>query len=64
MENTITLKRTEQGWMAEYSGPMRHEIYNLFQTATIPTAFTALATWQVVQREIQRLNPDCDVVVR
>lgn len=63
MENTITLKKTEQGWLAEYSGPMRAEIFNLFQTATIPTAFTARATWQVVQREIQRLNPDCNVVV-
>ena len=64
MENIITLKKTEQGWMAEYSGPIRADIYHLFDSATLPTTFTARATWQVVQREIQRLNPDCNVIVR
>lgn len=64
MENTITLSKTAQGWMAEYAGPMRQEIFNLFGTATIPTAFTVHATWQVVQRAIQQLNPDCNVIVQ
>jgi hypothetical protein len=64
MENTITLKRTEQGWVAEYSGPIRTHIYNLFRSAEIPTGFTARATHEVVRREIQRLNPDCIVVIR
>ena len=64
MENTITLSRTDQGWMAEYSGPIRQEIFNLFHTAIIPTSFTARANHQVVQREIQRLNPEYNIIVR
>ncbi len=54
----ISLSLTPAGWVAKHSDP---EIYRLFKTDTLPTAFTAAAAPMVVLAEIRRLNPDCDV---
>lgn len=55
--NRIVLFRASQGWMAQYVGPHRAQVMSLFETDTVPTAFTSQARKDVVLREISRLNP-------
>ena len=55
----ITLFKTTDGWMANMSRAANaNEVYGLFGTCTLPTAFTAAAPASEVLAEIQRLNPD------
>ncbi len=63
MENSISLSIGPTGWNAEYFGPHRAKIEELFGSNTIPTAFTAQATWRKVKAEIERLNPGVAVYV-
>lgn len=63
MSNRIRLYRTDREWMAKFDGPHATEIQRLFETDTIPTAFTEKAEASTVQARIQALNPDCQVTV-
>jgi hypothetical protein len=60
MQQTITLYRTPDGWMARHSDPTVKE---LFGTDTLPTAFTAAASAETVIAEISRLNQGCRLIV-
>ena len=54
----ITLYRQPTGWIAKHSNP---EVYRLFGTDELPTAFTAAADPDMVVETIRRLNPNCRV---
>ena len=58
--NTITLYRTPQGFMAQFSDPA---IKRDFGTDVLPTAFTANANPERVRAQIQALNPNARVEV-
>ncbi len=60
---TITLYRDAQGWQARWTGPGAADIRRLFDTDTLPTAYTPRAEGLTVQTEIQRLNPECHVTI-
>ena len=47
------------GWVARFVGD--ENIMKLFNTDTIPTAFTAAADVEVVHSAIQKLNPQHEV---
>ena len=55
MKPTITLSKHSGTWMATFSNPK-------IAAATIP-AYTTRTCAEVVQKAMQRLNPDCIVVV-
>ncbi len=58
----ITLVNTPTGWVAQHcGGELTQEVVRLFGTDTLPTPFTALASYARVKAELQRLNPDCVV---
>jgi len=61
--NKIILRRSDNCWTAEYLGEHRPEIVSLFGTAVLPTAFVARANLKVVRREIEKLNPECEVEI-
>jgi hypothetical protein len=54
--NEIHIHLGQQGWMATYFGPHALKIVDLFDTATIPTAFTACAPLAMVANELERLT--------
>lgn len=56
-QNEILIHLGQQGWLATYEGPHAARIAGLFDTNTIPTAFTASAPIAVVIAEIQSRNP-------
>ena len=56
MKQTITLSQVSGTWMATFSNPK-------FATGTFPTVYTTRTPAEVVQKAIQRLNPDYIVVV-
>ena len=56
--HNIRLSLTPAGWQAKHTDP---EVYRLFKTDTLPTAFTADAAPMTVLAEIRRLNPAADV---
>ena len=56
MKHTITLSQVSSKWMATFSNPK-------IATTTIPTEYTTRTCAEVVQKAMQRLNPDCIVVV-
>ena len=60
MKHTITLSQVSGSWMATFSNP---KIAEATGTDTFPTAYTTRTCAEVVQKAIQRLNPDCIVVV-
>ena len=60
MKHTITLTQHQGAWMATFSNPI---IAAAAGTDTFPTAYTTRTCAEVVQKEIQRLNPECVVVV-
>jgi hypothetical protein len=63
-QTTITLAVKDNQWHATFSeGPDADEMRRLFGTNCIPTAFVSRCRADVVQREIQALNPYCRVVV-
>lgn len=55
--NEILIHLGETGYLATYIGPHSKEIAELFDTCTIPTAFTARAPLATVIAEIAKLNP-------
>jgi hypothetical protein len=57
MSNRILIHLGASGWLATYQGPHARQIIELFDTATIPTAYTSRAPLGTVLREIQNLNP-------
>jgi hypothetical protein len=61
-KNEILIHLGEQGWQATFTGPHAARIEKLFDSNTIPTAFTARAPLATVIAEVQSRNPG--VVVR
>ena len=57
MTNEILIHLGAQGWLATYAGPHSKRIADLFDTCTIPTAFTASAPLAVVIAEVQSRYP-------
>ncbi len=55
--NQIRIHLGPTCWLATYQGPHASLIIELFDTATIPTAYTARASLETVVAELQRLNP-------
>jgi hypothetical protein len=60
MKHTITLSQVSGNWRATFSNP---KIAVATGTDTFPTSYTTRTCAEVVQKAIQRLNPDCIVVV-
>ena len=60
MKHTITLSQVSGNWMATFSNP---KIAAATGADTFPTSYTTRTCAEVVQKAIQRLNPDCSVVV-
>lgn len=60
-DNAIQIHLGPQGWLATYTGPHAAEIADLFDTCTIPTAFTSQAPLPMVIGEIQSRNPGVTV---
>ena len=61
--DSIVLRSSRDGWMAEFYGPHADEVVRLFGTNVLPTAFTSQAEHSVVKAEIDRLNPGIEVVL-
>ena len=59
MKHTITLSQVSGNWIATFSDP---KIAAATGTDTFPTKYTTRTCAEVVQKAIQRLNPDCVVV--
>lgn len=59
MLKLITLRNTPQGWTANYHGDA--EIFDLFGTTELPTAYTARARPGFVLERISALNPQAVV---
>ena len=57
----ITIWSNGESWMATFHGDA--DVIRLFGTDTITTAFLARAEGAKVRREIQELNPDCEVIL-
>lgn len=57
MKNEILIHRGEQGWLATWTGPHAKRIGDLFNTCTLPTAFTSAAPLATVLAEVQARNP-------
>jgi len=62
--NKIRLTRLPTGWVATFSGPHACHVESLFGTATIPTAFGASASLDMVRASIRDLNPGCTIVAK
>jgi len=62
--NEITLFQSGDGWLARYSGPCREEIVRLFETDTIPTAYTRDIDLNVLVRTIKAGHPGYVVTVQ
>lgn len=60
----ITLIHTETGWFARFSGQIAETIQQVFNTDTLPTAFTGSAKAGEVKRDIQIKWPRCVVEVQ
>ena len=60
MKQTITLSQVSNKWMATFSNPRSTKATG---TGTLPTSYTTRTCAEVVQKAIQRLNPDCIVIV-
>jgi len=61
--NRIVLRKTTNGWMADWQGPHSDEVKSLFGTTVLPTCYTARAEPDLVLSAIRKLNPDCAVVL-
>lgn len=59
--NRIRIHLGASGWLATYEGPHAATIIELFDTATIPTAFTREAPLPAVVKRLGELNPGVDV---
>lgn len=59
--NEILIHMGEQGWLATYAGPHAAHIGELFDTCTVPTAFTARAALSTVFAAVAALNPGVTV---
>jgi hypothetical protein len=62
--NKIILRLKSGGWTAESIGTERASIIRLFGSAEIITGFTEQASAERVRQEIQRLNPDYEIMVQ
>lgn len=58
MTNAIQIIEGSAGWMAKFTGPHSAEVFKLFRTCVIPTAFGSSAPRSVVLAEVQKLNPN------
>ena len=57
---TIILKKEVTGWCAQFVNDT--QVIAAFGTDTIPTAFTSSAPFEMVEREIKKLNPHHNVI--
>ena len=60
MKHTITLSQVSNKWFATFSDP---KVAEATGTGTFPTSYTTRTCAEVVQKAMQRLNPDCIVIV-
>ena len=60
MKHTITLSQVSNTWMATFSNP---RIAQAAGTDTFPTVYTTRTCAEVVQKAIQKMNPECTVIV-
>ena len=60
----ITLKRTDNGWTAHFTGEAAETVRFAFGTNVLATAFTAQAPAATVRKEIQAKWPHCVVTVQ
>ena len=60
MKPTITLSKHSGTWMAAFSYPKSAQAAG---AGTFQTTYTIRTCAEVVQKAMQRLNPDCIVVV-
>lgn len=59
-ENVIEIfLNSKTGWLARFVGDRK--VIELFGTDTLPTAFTAQAPVEMVEKAIQKLNPHHEV---
>ena len=65
MKNTITLSQVSGKWKATFSKPKIAASTTRLKAATdtFTTEYTTRTCAEVVQKAMQRLNPDCIVVV-
>lgn len=61
MKNAIKLSLQGGHWMATYLGPAGDQIFSLFGTVTIPTAFNSDASAEDVLSQLQASNPGAQV---
>ena len=57
----ITIQKTATGWTATFHGDL--DVFKLFGTYTLPTAFTAQASAEMVKAELMKKNPGCTIQV-
>lgn len=57
MQNEIHVHLGSQGWLATHFGPHAVEIFDLFGTTTVPTAFTSRAPLASVIETLKVKNP-------
>ncbi len=62
MQNQMIVFAGTDGWTVQYRGPHAERIRHLFQTDLVPTAYTLAKPRAEVVAEIQRLNPDVEVL--
>ena len=63
-EDSIELFRGSDAWYARSIGAEAGKTRELFGTDTLPTAFTAQASPEVVLAEVSKLNPNMRVFLR
>ena len=57
MDNIIYLIEADGTWMAHFAGPHAADIEELFDTTTLPTAFTAKIAYEFVAAQIRENWP-------
>jgi hypothetical protein len=57
--NVISLHFVGKAVMAKYIGPHSESVKLLFDSDTLPTAYTTSTPMDSIIAEISRLNPDC-----
>jgi len=62
--NEVTLFQKDGGWMARYSGPCREDIVYLFETDTLPTAYTKDIDLNTLVRTVKQGHPGYVVTVQ
>ena len=59
---SIILSNTNSGWISDFIGDQ--EIFSLFGTTAIPTAFGKNNSFDYVKKHIEKLNPGYSVTLK